>query len=614
MKIALTDALHARPATLFVRLASRFASDVSIRTSACAANAKNILEVLSLGAKRGAEIDVVATGSDATAAEEALVQLVERGFDADLVPETGAAAVEGIAIGRAIVLTRLQTPEPGPTTGDGKRAPEIERARLDDALASAEADVAALVHGLPEAESELFAPEIEILRSLAPLLAAHVDAGASAEEAVRAETAAGGAATAASDLVLDAGVRLIAALSGREGEAQRVRAAMARLDGDAHDDIVLVAEDLPPSIVASLPARVVGIVASDESGSGHTSHAAILARGRDVPLAFVPPHVVASIGHGEPVVVDTTTEPARVWGAPSGSLVADARARRKARASALDDDERQSLEHLGVAVRANIGSLQERVPRAAEGIGLFRTELAFAGRSVCPSARELEIAFVVVARRAGGEPVTIRLFDAGGDKPIAWMTPPAHAPNARGMELLLMHEAVLATLLRAIAAARGVGAEVRVLLPLVRSARDVEEIRARLPPNATLAVGAMIETPDAVDGARAIAEAADFVCIGTNDLAALALGVDRAKSSTLALDARLLDLVRRVADAAHGAGRSVTVCGEIAAEQDAALALVGVGVDALSVAPSRVGRVRRRLASATREDCVAAARAILSRP
>ncbi len=610
MKITLPDALHARPASLFVRLASQLAADVAIRRGERTANGKDILAVLALGAARGEEIEIVAIGDDAAAAEELLARFVERNFDADLVPEMGAAAVEGIAIGRAVVLARLEArvSSPGsPATNDV----ETERGRLADALASAESDVALLVAALPEAESELFAPEIEILRSLAPLLRAHVEMGRSAEEAVYAETA-GSSATAASDLILDAGVRLVAALAGREGEVHRLRAALALLAGDRHDDIILVTDDLPPSVVASLPARIVGIVASNESGYGHTSHAAILARGRDVPLAFVPSHVVAAIGHGESIVVDTTASSARVWNAPSATLVADARSRRAIRMASRDDDERTSLAHLSVAVRANIGSLHERVPRAAEGIGLFRTELAFAGRGACPSERELEIALVVVARRAGNESVTVRLFDAGGDKPLAWMAPPAEAPGARGMELLFHHERVLTSALHAIVAARRAGAELRVLLPLVRSARDVAEIRARLADD-SVPVGAMIETPGAVDDAREIAAAADFVCVGTNDLAALALGVDRLAEGRRALDAPLLDLIRRVVVAAHASKRSVTVCGEIAADEDAALALVGVGVDALSVAPSCVARIRRKLAASTREDCVAAAQAISSR-
>ncbi len=522
----------------------------------------------------------------------------------------GASAVEGIAIGRAIPLLRITTstkPESAAVT------PELERARLTAALASAEAEVALLVDALPEAEAELFAPEIEILRSLAPMLEARIAAGASAAEAVEAEAVVGGPATAASDLILDAGVRLIAALAGRGSEVHRVRAALAALDGEVHDDVVLVAHDLPPSIVASLPARVVGIIASDESGQGHTSHAAILARGRDVPLAFVSAHVIAQIQSGDPIVVDTTNDPARVWISPTTSLLADARARRTAWAATQTDDDRQSLEHLGVAVHANIGSFHERIPRATEGIGLFRTELAFAGRAACPSARELEIALMVVARRARGESVTVRLFDAGGDKPLSWIPAPPDAPDARGMELLFFHDRVLAIALGAIAGARRAGAAVRVLLPLVRSVRDVADVRALLPADVEVPVGAMIETPQAVEMARAIAAAADFVCVGTNDLAALALGADRATHAKHALDAQLLDLVRRIVDAAHDVGRRVTVCGEIAGDDDAALALVGVGVDSLSASPSRACSVRRRLARATRGECASAARVIFAR-
>lgn len=593
MKVRLTDALHARPASLLVRLASQLAADVVISRGACRANAKDVLDVLALGALCGEEIEVVATGDGAAEAEAAIAKLVERGFDADLVPETGAGAVEGIAIGRAVVLARA---DERAHAREGVSESERVRAAVHDA----EREVAALVRALPEAEAKLFAPEVDVLRALGPRLCARVDAGLSAEEAVRAETS--GDAAGATDLVLDAGARLGAALAGRGGDAHRVDDAIARIGDD--DDVVLVVEELAPSVVAALPPRVVGIVAGD-AVIGQASHAAILARGRGLPLALVAEHVVASIVEGDRVVVDTTIAPARVWVAPGDALVAEARAR--AAIAAREDDAPAALDHLGVAVRANVGSLYERVPAGADGIGLLRTELLFADRTTCPTEHDQAATIAAVARRAGGRIVTVRLFDAGGDKPLAWL--PATTPDARGVALLFEHEGTLATQLAAIARAKREGADVRVLLPLTRSAGDLDAVRARV---GDVAVGAMIETPEAVEHAAAIAAAADFVCVGTNDLAALAFGADRAHAR-VALDAPLLRLVARVVAAAHAAGKTVTVCGEIAADEDAAEALVGVGVDALSVAPSRVARVRRHLAAASRERCAAAAQTLLSR-
>ena len=598
--VRLTDALHARPANLLVRLASKFAGDVSLRKGERHANGKNILEVLGLAAARGEEIEIEAHGDGADDVLAALAHLIERCFDSDLVPEGGTAGAAGIAVGAAVVAAVIDV-----SRAEVRGSLADERVRVSQAIAGALRDVEALTRGLRPREAELFLPELEILRALEPLILARLEGGESAEAAVIVE-----ASSDASDLLLDAKTRLLEGLSG--GNDRTLADAFA---AHAGRDVVLVTEALAPSLVASLPPHVVGILvgfdpepgnAGTPRGTGYTSHAAILARGREIPLAFVPSHVVAAIGDGDLIVLDTTGEGARVWVAPSEALAESARARREAHARERASEPDAPIAHLrGVAVRTNIGTIHDEVPRGAEGIGLFRTELAFAGRRVAPAEAEQLATVSTVSRRAGGAPVVVRLFDAGGDKPLAWLAPPSHAPHARGIELLLFYADVLDAQLRALVRARRQGADIRVLLPLVRSATDVEDVRARS--NGELPVGAMIETPEAVADVDSIAAAAEFVCIGTNDLTALALGLDRADAS-LSLDARALTLVARTVDGAHARDRRVTVCGEIAANERGARILVGLGVDALSVAPPFVAVVRRALSSVTLDDCKALAR------
>jgi phosphoenolpyruvate-protein kinase (PTS system EI component) len=120
----------------------------------------------------------------------------------------------------------------------------------------------------------------------------------------------------------------------------------------------------------------------------------------------------------------------------------------------------------------------------------------------------------------------------------------------------------------------------------------------------------MIESPGAVDDIDAIAAASDFVCIGTNDLFAMVTGQLRA-DSTLSLDKRALGMVERVVVAAHRHGRKVSVCGELAGDPHSARILVGLGVDAISVAAVRFARVKSALRDVTMDDCRGVAREAL---
>jgi phosphoenolpyruvate-protein kinase (PTS system EI component) len=512
-----------------------------------------------------------------------------------VMPERGSPVVEGIAIGRAIVW------ESEPASVNVTRTPAQERVRLARAVVRATRGVEELVRLLGAAEAELFEPEIEILKELGPLLLEKVDAGLAAEDAVNEATS-----PVSTDLLVDARARLIEGLGHSE---RSVGALLEGRDGDR----VLVIGALTPSVVASLPARVVGILAASEDGvgaAGSTSHAAILARGRDIPLVFVAPSVALAIRNDDTVVLDATESPASVWIAPSDSIVSEAHQRRESRMMLRSEEEARvaaPLSHLRLEVHINVASRYERFPASADGIGLLRTELVFSEHATAPSEGEQFGALLAIAAPIGGAPIVVRLFDAGGDKPLPWLPAPREAATARGTELLLRHPALLDTQLRAIVrAADHVNA--RVLLPLVTCAADVQQVRARS--GGKLQVGAMIETPGAVEQIDAIAAISDFICIGTNDLFALVTGRDRA-DCTLSLDTRVLGMIDRIVIAAHAHGRRVSVCGELAGDPHSARILVGLGVDAISVAAVRFAKVKSSLRDVTIDDCREVAREAL---
>ncbi len=346
-------------------------------------------------------------------------------------------------------------------------------------------------------------------------------------------------------------------------------------------------------------------------GGEYTSHAVILARGRGIVLAFVPSRVVHTIADHDTVVLDTTGSVASLWIAPGESVVAEMQRRHEEWVQRPVEEEAEvahtPLAHLGVEVHVNIGSIHERVPAAAEGIGLLRTELVFSGHTRAPSEMEQFAALRSIAAAVGSAPVVVRLFDAGADKPLAWLQAPAGSPRARGIELLFMHAGLLDTQLRAIARAAEHG-HVRILLPLVSCAGDVQRVRALS--EGKLEVGAMIETPEAVDRIDEVAAEADFICIGTNDLFSIVTGQERA-NSTLSIDARGLRMIERIVAVGHARTRKVSVCGEIAGDLHGARILIGLGVDAISVATARLAKVKRSLRDVTIDDCRRVAREAL---
>lgn len=499
------------------------------------------------------------------------------------------AAADGYAVGRSLRYPRAQ-----------RRATSRANARglaLAEAVAQVRRDLERLLGALPSEEAQLFEPEAYILDEIEPRLLAREAEGEPLEDAIIAETSCG-----CTDLVIDVRMRLLSVL---ERSPEEVPALTAR----DSDDLVLVTDFVTPSLVASLPSHVRGVISGVEGPStprrdvGRTSHAAILARGRGLPIAYVSTEEVASIADTAWLVIEAHEEAARVWVEPDAEFLAEARRRRdeSEQARLLKDASRPSLDHLGVELRVNVASPADAIPASADGIGLVRTEMMFAGRLTVPSESEQLAALLLIGAKARGAPVVVRLFDAGADKPLAWLGG-ARDPS-RGIGRLLAHPAVLATQLRALARARQ-HADIRVLLPFVRSADELNEVRSRAA--ASLMLGAMIESPDAVDAIEPIASAADFVSIGTNDMTATALGLERTDAAPTA-DPRVLALVRRAIAGAHVHGRKVTICGEMAGDVRGATIAIGLGADALSVAPARWSVVADALGRATLESCRAEA-------
>jgi phosphoenolpyruvate-protein kinase (PTS system EI component) len=245
---------------------------------------------------------------------------------------------------------------------------------------------------------------------------------------------------------------------------------------------------------------------------------------------------------------------------------------------------------------------------------VLRTEVLFLRNAHAPSEDEQASCYAQIAGIVGRRALTIRLLDLGADKQspaIQWRAEPNPALGLRGVRLLFAQPELLRTQLRAVFRAAA-GQRVRLLVPMVVDAADVERVRELTADaagrDAAFDIGAMVETPAAALMAEELASAADFLSIGTNDLVQYVLAADREAAHMAAfyqvMHPAVLRLIDGVMAAAARHARPVSVCGEAAADPRAIPLFLGLGVTELSVLPSRVPRVKAQV----REVSIAVAR------
>jgi phosphoenolpyruvate-protein phosphotransferase (PTS system enzyme I) len=400
---------------------------------------------------------------------------------------------------------------------------------------------------------------------------------------------------------------------------------------------ILVADDLPPSIAAQVNWQTArGFVT--EAGSW-TYHTAILARSLGVPAVVGVAGAASQIDPGSDVVIDGASGDVVVNGGPAERARLMEGASGRLAAVSLPDDlsgaarpERPTTAD-GVAVRidANLelpSDLPDALRAGAEGIGLFRSEFLLAASGEAPDEdRQVEIYRDLLAQTPGE--VTIRTFDPKPDPAPDPSSGAAagHHLGLRSLQVDASFRALFGVQVRALLRAAPAG-RLRILLPFVTSVHDVHLGRAVIARTAdglraqgleipVVPVGAMVEVPSAALTADHLAEEADFLSVGTNDLIALTLAVDRdderASRFYAPLHASMLRLLRFVSRAAARSKRRVAVCGEMAADPRALAVLVGLGFREFSMGPAAIAQSRQLLRHLAVHDARDLVRAALRR-
>jgi phosphoenolpyruvate-protein kinase (PTS system EI component) len=540
----------------------------------------------------------------------------------------GVPASGGIAAGTAVVLGPARPVSPA-SARDESFDPRDAALSIGAALDQVAAELSALAENLRTRGHPAEAEIVEV----GALIAADPVLRGEAEEAVGLGEGPATAVAAAADRHA-AAMEALADPNLRERAAdirQVGRRAAAILSGFGHDGteppggdgpFVLVAEELGPADVAGLLGGTYAGAAA--SRGGPNSHAAIVARTLRLPLVLGLPKEAVAVPSGTPVVVDgdagtLIAEPSKEELGEAGNAVASA-TRRRAALAAERDLPAVTMDGVPVQLLCNVateGEARAGLEAGAEGVGLLRTELPFLDATEWPgeSAHYAMLAPILGALR--NREAVVRVLDFGGDKVPAFLASQVHGLG-RGLPALLSEPDALGAQIRAaLRAARDGGARLKILVPMITSLRELEVARRIVDESARTVgadpspLGVMVEVPSAALLADRLAKEVDFLSIGTNDLTQHALGVPRADPSALpalAAHPSILSLIGRVARAGRTNGKSVRVCGEAAADALVVPLLIGLGIRALSVGPSRIDETRVRIRRLSFADCQEVAR------
>ncbi|AHL35756.1 PTS N-acetyl-D-glucosamine transporter [Pseudomonas brassicacearum] len=635
VRIAHRGGLHARPAALIRQTAQGFKSRSQLHFQGKSASCDSVMGMMGLAITEQAQVHVSCQGSDAEAALQALLAILSTALAEEahalaptLKPQHrsaedgvlhGVCAAPGLVTGPLVRLNGIQLPQDA-----GGHDVEEQRQRLDNALAQVSGEIRLTLENAKARrhrdEEAIFSAHLALLEDPVLLDAAHLFI----EQ--------GSAATHAWSRSIDAQCQVLQQLGStllaeRANDLRDLRQRVLRVllgeawQFDVAAGAIVAAQELTPSDLLQLSAQGVAGVCMVEGGA--TSHVAILARGKGLPCLVALGDALLVQAPGQVVVLDA--DDGRLELAPTAERLAQVhqeqarQTTRRAQQQALAHTPAHTLDGVTVEVAANVassGDATQALANGADGVGLLRTEFLFVDRHTAPDEEEQRQAYQAVLEAMGDKPVIIRTMDVGGDKQLDYLPLPTEANpvlGLRGIRLALVRPELLDQQLRALLQTRPLQ-RCRILLPMVTEVDELLHIRHRLDAlGAELGLserpqlGVMIEVPAAALLAEQLAEHADFLSIGTNDLSQYTLAMDRDHAGLAArVDALHPALLRLIAQTCIGAakhGRWVGVCGALASDPLATPVLIGLGVRELSVSPPQIGAIKDRVRHLDAAQC-----------
>jgi phosphotransferase system enzyme I (PtsP) len=390
-------------------------------------------------------------------------------------------------------------------------------------------------------------------------------------------------------------------------------------------DTILIARTMGPAELIDYDrAKLRGLVIEDGSGQ---SHVAVVAKALGIAAVGQAEGIVERVLAGDAAIVDAVLGEVHVR--PSSEVVSAYtdkvrfRARRQKQYEALRDVPAITTDKERIALQMNAGLLAD-MPHLAEsgadGVGLFRTELMFMLSHSLPKLERQEQAYRAVLAEAGEKPVVFRALDIGGDKALPYLRQINEENPAigwRAIRMSLDRPALFRMQVRALLMAGG-GQELRIMIPMVSAALEMDAIRAlidkerallaqkRIAAPKKLLIGAMIEVPSVLFELEALLPRVDFVSVGSNDLMQFLFAADRTNARVASrydsLSVAPMRALKTLAKATKKHKVALTLCGEMAGRPLEAMALIGLGFRVLSMAPASIGPVKTMIRSLCAED------------
>lgn len=630
VRLGCKGGLHARPAARIRASVAGLKANVSLIYEGRTASVGSIVGMLGLGVGEGSAVEVAATGIDAHAALKVIRAELEKAApeenekkiqplpvvapDRDLPPNSlgGVCASAGVAVGNLVQWGEAEIAIPETAAGTTLR----EEATLKEAIAQVDTDLEKAIKDATRRasknEADIFAVHRVLLEDPALLGEAKlwIAQGKSAGFAWRL------AARAQIDVLSALDDPLLAErandLKDLEKQVLRALGYSASSSTKLAEESVLLAGEFTPSDLTGLDKNVVALVMAH---GGATSHAAIIARQLGIPCLVAVGDEAFGIAPGTQVIVDAGSGFLRF--APNKTDIKRARAETERLAEMRDinretaSEKALTLDDREIEVASNIATIEDAlkaVENGADAVGLLRTELLFIHRPEAPTVAEHTETYEAILTALEGRKAIIRTLDVGADKEVDYLTlPPEPNPalGLRGIRLAQARPDLLEDQLRGLLAARPYG-KIRILLPMVTDAVELARLRKLIDRLAeemdrkeNIEVGAMIEVPSAALLADQLAEHADFLSIGTNDLTQYALAMDRCHAGLAAqadsMHPAVLHLIARAAAGAAKHKRWIGVCGALAGEPLAVPFLIGIGITELSVDPALVPEIKARV-------------------